>query len=146
MIENIRLITKTKKGTRLWNPVTIERKDGRIYFLKSPFSLKGEIKAMKGSKWHGHIEGDGRKIWSVEDCTRNNFQLEYMSGGNPYANWDQPLKNWEYRRPLRAHQRLMSDHCLTYHYKILAAEMGVGKTLSAIEVIAGGNDFSHSGR
>jgi len=133
-IENIRLIKETKKGTRVWVPCSIQRANGRINFLghgategrfrQTPFELKDEIKAMKGSRWHGHVDGDNRKMWSVEDCTRNNFQLAYMTGGNPYANWDQPLRNWGYSRSLYEHQKLMSDHCLTYHYKILAAEMG----------------------
>jgi hypothetical protein len=135
MRENIKLITETSKGTRLLVPAVIEREDGRIYFVQSPYALKNEIKAMKGSRWHGFVPDDERKIWSVDDCTRNNFQLEYMTGGNPYANWDQPLKNFGYSRPLFGHQKLMADHCLTYHYEILAAEMGVGKSLSAVEVM-----------
>jgi hypothetical protein len=135
MQEKIKLITETNSGKLLKVPAVIERKDGRIYFLKSPFQLKDDIKSMKGSKWHGFIPDDNRQIWSVEDCCRNNFQLDYMTGGNPYANWDKPLSHWGYSRPLYEHQKLMADHCLTYHYKILAAEMGVGKTLSAIEVM-----------
>jgi SNF2 family DNA or RNA helicase len=134
-VEEIRLIKETKKGTRLWVPATIERDGGRIFWVNSPYELKDEIKAMKGSRWHGYIPDDGRKIWSVEDCCRNNFQIEFMTGGNPYENWDQPLKNFGYSRDLYPHQRVMADHVLTYHYKILAAEMGVGKTLSAIEVM-----------
>lgn len=134
-LEDIKLVTETKKGTLIKVKAKIARQDGRIYFVKSPFELKNEIKSMRGSRWHGHIPDDGRKMWSVEDCTRNKFQLEYMMGGNPYANWDKPLQHWEYSRPLFEHQKLMADHCLTYHYKILAAEMGVGKTLSAIEVM-----------
>jgi len=134
MLEEVKLIVQRKNGKYRY-PAKLHREDGRIYFMKSPFELKDEIKAMKGSRWHGHIPDDGRKIWSVLDCCRNNFQLNYMQGGNPYENWDQPLKNFGYSRPLYDHQKLMSDHCLTYHYKILAAEMGVGKTLSAIEVM-----------
>lgn len=133
--EEIKLITRTKRGTLVKVPAKIERVDKRIYFLKSPFALKDEIKAMKGSRWHGFMKDDGRKIWSVENCTHNRFQLEFMQGGNPYANWDQPLKKNLYSRPLFEHQILMSDHMLTYHYKIIAAEMGVGKSLSAIEAM-----------
>ena len=135
MREEIKLITETKKGTLLKIPATIERVDGRIFWVKSPYHLKDEIKAMKGSRWHGYIPDDERKIWSVEDCTRNNFQLDFMTGGNPYVNWDQPLRNFSYSRALYEHQKLMADHCLTYHYEILAAEMGVGKSLAAIEVL-----------
>jgi SNF2 family DNA or RNA helicase len=135
MPEQIKLLKETSKGRLVKVPATIERDGDRIYFLKSPFALKDEIKAMKGSKWHQFVPDDGRKMWSVDDCTRNKFQLEFMMGGDPYANWDRPLQHWNYSRPLYDHQRLMADHCLTYHYKILAAEMGVGKTLSAIEVM-----------
>lgn len=135
MQEEIKLVTETKKGTLVKVPTTIERVDGRIYFLKSPFALKDEIKAMQGSRWHGRIPEDGRKIWSVADCCRNNFQLDFMQGGNPYANWEKPLKEFGYSRSLYTHQKLMANHGLTYHYKILAAEMGVGKTLAAIEIM-----------
>lgn len=135
MREDIKLLIETKKGTELKVPATIERIDGRIFFTKSPFQLKNDIKAMKGSRWHGYIPDDKRKIWSVEDCVRNNFRLDYMTGGDCYANWDQPLIKHEYARPLYVHQKLMADSVLTYHYQILAAEMGVGKSLSAIEVM-----------
>lgn len=134
-METIKVLRQTKKGTWIKTPVTIERRDGRVYFFKSPdcletpFALKNEIKSMDGYRWHGfHEPGggymDGRKVWSVLDNTRNNFSLEFLTGGNPYANWDQPLVQYQYERPLRAHQELMANHCLTYHYKILAAEMG----------------------
>jgi len=125
MQENIKLTVKTRKGSLVRVPTTIDRIDGRIFFPPgTPFALKNDIKAMQGSKWHGYIPDDNRKIWSVADCCRNNFQLDFMTGGNPYANWDQPLKEHTYQRPLYEHQKLMSDHILTYHYQILAAEMG----------------------
>jgi SNF2 family DNA or RNA helicase len=146
MIEDLSLMKQTKKGSWVRSPVTIERRDDRIYFFKArnvletPFELKNEIKAMQGYRWHGHRDDgegycDGLKVWSAADCIRNNFQLDYMRGLNPYVNWDKPLEHFEYSRPLYDHQKLMADHCLTYHYKILAAEMGVGKTLSAIETM-----------
>ena len=143
-MEELKLITQTKKGTLIKSPVTIERKDGRIFFIKSPFSLKDEIKAMKGSRWHGFIPDDGRKIWSVEDCYRNNFQLDFMAGGNPYENWDQPLKHFEYSRGLWDHQKLMADHCLTYHYQILAAEMGCIDGDAVVHCNRAGKGFSLS--
>jgi SNF2 family DNA or RNA helicase len=132
--KEIRLITQTKGGKLIKVPVTIQVVNKRIEFLKSPFALKDEIKAMKGSKWLG-FEDKPRKIWSVADCTRNRFQLNFMMGKNPYKRWEQPLQEYEYERPLRQHQRLMSNWGLTYHYCILAAEMGTGKTLSAIEIM-----------
>jgi SNF2 family DNA or RNA helicase len=134
MPQQINLITETKKGKLIKQPAVIEVVDGRIWFLKSPFSLKDEIKAMQDSKWHGWGENP-RKVWSVADSPRNRFQLDYLQGNNPYAWFDQPIKEREYQRPLRLHQKEMADHALTYHFCIWAAEMGVGKTLSAFEVM-----------
>ncbi|KPK54270.1 MAG: hypothetical protein AMS22_06090 [Thiotrichales bacterium SG8_50] len=133
--KEIRLITQTTKGKLIKVPATISVDKGRIEFLKSPYALKDEIKAMKGSKWHGYDDNNPRKIWSVADCTRNRFQLNFMQGKNPYKRWEKPLEEFDYERPLRTHQKLMSNWGLTYHYCVLAAEMGTGKTLSAIEVM-----------
>jgi len=130
----IKLITTTKVGRKIKSPATIRFDKDRIWFVKSPFSLKDEIKAMKGSKWHGFSDPP-IKMWSIFDCERNHFQLQWLTGKNPYEWWDQPLNEHEYERPLRSYQELMSNHMLTYHYCIIAGEMGLGKTLSAIECI-----------
>lgn len=139
---DVKFITTTRSGTRIKAPVTLQYVGGRIEFLKSPFSLKDEIKSMSGSRWHG-FEEPPRKIWSVRDCERNRFQIQWLMGVNSYEWWEQPLKHWEYDRPLYSFQELMSDHMLTYHYCIIAAEQGVGKTLSAIETMEKSkwNDF-----
>jgi SNF2 family DNA or RNA helicase len=129
------LRTTTSSGTPILVTATLEYKDGRIFFIKSPYSLKDEIKAMRGSRWHGYDEQDPRKIWSVEDCPRNRFQLSFLVGEDAYAWFDRPLVRHEYTRPLKDHQKDLTDNGLTYHYHIFAAEMGTGKTLSAQEVI-----------
>jgi SNF2 family DNA or RNA helicase len=130
----VKLITTTEAGNKIKSPVIIRIDKGRIWFVKSPFSLKDEIKAMKSSIWHGYKDPP-QKMWSVLECERNRFQLQWLMGKNPYEWWEQSLKEWEYERPLRSYQELMSNHMLTYHYCIIAAEMGLGKTLSAIECI-----------
>ena len=43
----IKLVTVTKAGRKIRSPVTIRYEGNRIWFVKSPFSLKDEIKAMK---------------------------------------------------------------------------------------------------
>lgn len=134
MIENIKMTVRTSSGTLVRVPALIERKDGRIFFVKSPFALKDEIKAMRGSKWHGYDEHP-LKMWSVDDCQRNNFQLAFLCGEDVYAWFDRPLIQHDYERPLMPHQKDLSDAGLTYHYQIFAAEMGTGKTLSAQEVM-----------
>ncbi len=109
-------------GRRARLKVKLSYTESRIEFLSSPFELKDEIKAMRGSKWLGH-EG-GPKIWAVENCPRNRFQIECLEGKPVYAWFDRPLVRHEYTRPLMAHQRDMADAGLTYHFQILAGEQG----------------------
>lgn len=125
------LYTETKGGLRIKNPATLIVSPSEIEFLKSPFHLKGEIKAMMGARWHGYDRENPRMVWTVDNCARNWFQLKYLMGSNPYDWFEQPLVNYEYDKPLMDHQKLMSDTGLTYHYQIWGAEMGCGKTLSA---------------
>ena len=131
----VKLRTTTSSGTAILVSATLEYAQGRIFFVKSPYSLKDEIKAMRGSRWHGYDEEDPRKIWSVEDCARNRFQLSFLMGEDVFAWFDRPQIQHEYTRPLKDHQKDLTNNGLTYHYHIFAAEMGTGKTLSAQEVI-----------
>jgi len=140
-LQTLKLITETASGTLVKQPVTIRVVRNRIEFVKSPFGLKDEIKAMKGSKWHG-FEDPPRKIWSVADCDRNRFQLAYMAGENPYEWWDRPLIEHEYERPLREHQKLMANFGLTYHFGIFAAEMGCIAGDATVHVNRAGKSFS----
>lgn len=133
-IVECKLVTETKKGTRIGNRAKLRFAEGRIEFLVSPFGLKDEIKAMKGSKWHG-FESPPRKIWSVEDCPRNRFQLSYLRGENCYEWFDRDLVSHTFDRPLMPHQKDLTNTGLTYHFGIWAAEMGTGKTLAAIELM-----------
>ncbi len=131
-----KLICETASGSRIKAPAVLEfTDDGKIVFVKSPFALKDEIKSMKGAKWHGYDPEQPRKVWSVKDCLRNRIQLQFLMGQNPFEWFDQNVKHFNYKRPLMLHQKDMSDFGLTYHYQIWAAEMGTGKTLSAIEVM-----------
>lgn len=132
MKEKLKLI-----AGRLKYPVIAEFTGGRIYF-EFPYNvtLMEEIKVMKGSKYHGYDTPNPRKIWSVEDCPRNQFQLSYLKGENPYAWFDQDLKPFEpNRKMLYKHQLKMAQIGYTYRYAIWAAQMRTGKTLAAIEVI-----------
>lgn len=133
MIQEIKLQVETSKRT-IRVPATVEYDRGRIWFLKSPFALKDEIKAMQGSKWHG-FDDEPRKIWSIEDSQRNRFQLQFLQGEDVYAWFDRDLEKHPSRHPLMDHQHDLANAGCTYHYHIFAAEMGTGKTLSAQCVI-----------
>ena len=131
---DIKFIVETKTGTLVKKPGQILATPATIEFIKSPFELKDEIKAMKGARWHG-FDDPPRKIWTVSNCFRNWFQLRLLLGENVFSWFDQPLKNFSYDRPLMVHQKELTDSGLTYHYQIWGAEMGLGKSLSAIELI-----------
>jgi len=130
-----KLLTQRSDGAWLRVPTTLEYTGHRIEFTSSPFALKDEIKAMRGSKWHGYEDKNPRKIWSVEDCPRNRFQLRYMQGEPVYDWYDQDIRAYSYDRPLMTHQCEMTDHFLTLRTGIMAVEMGCGKTLSSQEIM-----------
>jgi len=144
-IIDVKLTTRTKSGTLIRSPAKICYNAGRIEFIKSPFSLKDEIKAMKGSHWCGYDE-EPRQIWTVDDCQRNRFQLAFLMGEDVYEWFDRELIEHDYSdtrlhgeiADLMIHQKHLADSGLTYHYQIWGAEMGVGKTLSAQKVIEKG--------
>jgi len=98
--------------------------------LKTPFKLKDEVKAMAGARWH-----PDEKVWSVKNNCRNLFAIQFLQGKNPYAVYDKPLIDVQFKRPLYVHQVEMAKHVMTRHYCGLAAEMGTGKSLTIIEVI-----------
>lgn len=116
-------------------PTTITKKKDRLWFqfgFNRP--LMEEVKTMEGHKWHG-FEDTPIKQWSVVDSSRNRFRICFLEGRNPYEVYDRPLLETACTRDVRAHQTNLFQHGLTYHYCVWAASMGVGKTLTAIELI-----------
>ena len=121
------------KGKLILATCYLEIGRGRITFKKSPMVCRDEIKVMKGSKWD-----NDNKTWSVKDCARNRFQLEFLAGGNPYKQFERPVirHNFGYLDSvLYEHLKLMADRCLTFRKQIIAGEMGTGKTRAAQAVM-----------
>jgi hypothetical protein len=114
----------------------------RILFERMPYSplLNAEIKAMCGWQYHPDT-----KKWSVEHCPRNVIQLRILMGEKDvFSHFKQPLielSEDDFNRQafeiegvaIKAAQVDMVRRALTYHYQILAAEQGLGKSLVAIE-------------
>lgn len=149
------------KAGKYMVPVIVEEEHGRLFlnFRYNP-SLVPEIKSMQGAKYHGFDEKRPRKIWSVVNCRRNWFRLNYLAHPdkkdplNPYFKFDQELIPWTptprvcYRcqgdgcrfcklgliTPYN-HQQIMTRAGLTYKQALWAAEMGTGKTLAAIYLL-----------
>jgi len=149
--------TKTFKfnSGRVKKEVKITRKGDRLWFnFGFSRSIQANIKErLSGYKWHGYEDPPLMK-WSVEYNQRNLFQIAYLAGLKPYAHYDQELLpiikigepegkfnlyrydiNSHCTRPVFYHQAEMVSQILTYRYTILGAEMGTGKTLSAIEAM-----------
>jgi SNF2 family DNA or RNA helicase len=130
MIEEIKM-----RAGKYMRPVTVRYEDGRIYFKhKFNRTLMAEWKNMAGAKYHGY-DPVPKKIWSVLDCPRNQFQIEYLRGNNPYKRFDEDIQPEEFERPLYAHQCDMVEFGLARRHCILAAEMGTGKSLAIIEIM-----------
>lgn len=125
------LLPTKLQGGNLWVPIAIGDEGDRLS-LKFRYnkSLIPEIKAFDGARWNPE-----KKCWTIKNNERNLFQLAYLAGWNPYGHYDRPLVEPQFTRPLREHQVRMLAQAATYHYHILAAEMGTGKTLVAIELM-----------
>lgn len=122
-------------GTKVRIRGMLHYEDGRIFFKHFPFSraLNAEIKLMQGWKWAPKI-----KLWSVEDCERNEFRIAAMNKENPYAPFDAPLEDIDrslINYPLYDHQWEMLLHTLNRKTSILACEMGTGKSLVFIAAV-----------
>jgi hypothetical protein len=136
------MISTMLTGGRVMVPAKIEVLPDRM-ILEFGYNkdLLAEVKLMKGRKWLGGIKGQPpkpgeRKAWQVDNCERNDFQLKRLMGQNVYAKYDLPLIDIKFNREqLRAHQRDMVAHMCTRLQCIIAAEMGTGKSLSAIEAM-----------
>jgi SNF2 family DNA or RNA helicase len=125
------LPTKLMANSLLY-PATITS-DTKNITLKFGFNKKliEEVKSFEGARWN-----PDDKSWTIKDTYRNRFQLSFLGGQNPYAWFDRPkIADYQPTRSLYKHQIDLVVDALTYHYNIMAAEMGVGKTLAAIEVM-----------
>lgn len=117
---------------------------------RPPFALKDEFKAMRGARWLGTYDAKKnplpRPVWQVENCRRNNFNIDYLEGKNPFARYKTPLdeknlgnmtiprtrKDWHGKEwNIFGHQIEFTLHMLQRRQCIIAGEMGTGKTLSA---------------
>lgn len=94
-IVQTKLMIRTGKGNLIKAPVTLCHIKDRIEFLKSPFALRHEIKAMAGSRWHGYIEGD-KPRYHYQDVEPPKSWRPVELGYAPFAlAISSPEKNWE---------------------------------------------------
>lgn len=142
MIQTIKL-----RAGKYLIPVEMAETNNRIFFnFGYNEILMDEIRCMESAQYHGYDGAPNRdlalmlfgkdKLWSIKaDSPRNQFQLEYLKGGNPYERWDREPIDFKTHYPLRDYQMDMTSQGLTVRWAIWAAEMGVGKTLCAFELM-----------
>ena len=141
MIQTIKL-----RAGKYLVPVEVAETNNRIFFnFKFNRVLMDEIKTMEGSQYHGYEGAPNQdlaqmlfgktKLWSVKDSHRNRFQLSYLRGENPYSPWERKAIDFKNHFPLRTYQKDLTAQALTVRWAIWAGEMGIGKTLSAFEVM-----------
>lgn len=114
---------------------------GRNRFeLHYPFSEKvnEEVHSMARPIWHGYDKVNPRKRWSVLNSPRTDFIVQYNQVGaaNPYDWYKQTIKQAPLTRTnLYLAQIEMVNIAWTIRYCMFAAEMGLGKTLAAIQYL-----------
>ncbi len=117
-------------------------RDGETIWFNFGFNknVSNELKVSCAAKWHG-FEDPPISQWSCAYNEHNRFQLAYLGGLKPYAKFEQPLVEWSCKRVFPAgeyfkdHQTEGVRQVLTTRRAYWAYEMGLGKSLMAIEVI-----------
>lgn len=116
------------------------RREGRRLWLSFGFNnaLKDELKAsLSGMKWYGY-ETPPVKAWACDYNEHNIFRLLFLAKQNPYAKYDQAAKDLtqvSFKYPLKDHQKEGVLSAIKTRRAIWAYEMGLGKSLMALEVI-----------
>jgi len=113
----------TRKGESLW--LSYEYNEKLTKEFKATFS---------GMFWNAYKDPP-IKQWSISYSEHNLFQMAFMAGFNPYEPYDRSLVDYEPTRPVKAHQHMAVRFGLTRKRCVIAAEMGTGKSLCAIEII-----------
>lgn len=131
---DVKLIVRPPGNLAYKVPVNIESKDDdNRLFVSFGYDeqLIQEIKVMEGARWN-----PDEKCWTISDTRRNQFRLAYMMGHKVYARFERKNFVRQYK-PIRpepkAHQILLTNNWINTEEHIFAADMGVGKTLAAIE-------------
>lgn len=127
METNIKIISgKYYKNMRL---KSIDSDTIELQFQYDPYIIS-EVKQLESARWN-----PDKKVWTIRKSQHNAFVLQYLSGQNPYYQWEQPLIEYNSNRKLYSHQLDMVRRGITYKQELLACDMGTGKSLAAIEIM-----------
>ena len=119
--------------------IFVEQKTAKTLEITAPYhpKLLEEFRAMEGYRFD-----KDKKVTVISDSTRNKIQLYIMKGENPFQIFDEDLRDIKPNRDnLLLHQKLMLNHAISktdtefFGGALIAGDMGVGKTLTAIEIL-----------
>ncbi len=117
-----------------WVRVGIEKRGKRLVFrFRFNRALQAELKAAcSATRWNHFKE----KEWSAENTARTWFALDVLSEGPQSVRmWGKVLEFKPKREVLYHHQQELFNFALTRRCGLAAYDMGLGKTLTFIEVM-----------
>lgn len=119
------------KGKLYKHNVTISPFEGKL-LVQSAYdpALVEEIKNLEGAKWE-----PVSKTWTIADSERNKFALDFLQTYKYPEHFTTPIPYIEGRRNLFHHQKEALSFMYTRKRCMFAGEMGVGKTLTSIELM-----------
>lgn len=111
-------------------PVQVETRNSKLHIF-SPYNtdLIAELKVMQGAKWEPE-----QKCWTIADSERNMYALEFLTGIRSNIT-TYPYTPYKSSRKLFPHQEEGIRFAIEKRRVLLAFEMGLGKTLTAIEIM-----------
>jgi hypothetical protein len=126
-------VLDVKFGSRIVR-VEVAAVGGRLH-LRFPYhaGMVDEARAMEGARWDPN-----KKQWSADYCDRNLLQLMLLTGQEPkefLRYLEAPPQVMPKRDALKPHQLRLLSKVLHCRRVIVAAHMGTGKTLVAIEAL-----------
>lgn len=125
------MILKIKSGQYIKDiSVEVEQTD-KLFKVFSGYDIDliAELKTFAGSKWN-----PDEKCWTFPSNERNRYCLDYLQGKRDDRIFNRNI-NWCSTNGLFMHQKEGISFIITRKRCMLAFEMGLGKTLTAIEVI-----------
>lgn len=138
------LDTKIRLGDYRY-AVSFERRDTQLWLTYdyAPELTNEMKKCFSGMKWHGYDKPDPIKQWTIRYDYHNRFQLESFMEKKPYKIFDEAVAliekrdfgETQFKYPLKEHQKDLVTLGLLTKTCLWAAEMGLGKSLSAIELM-----------
>ena len=124
--------------------IELNKSDGEsICKFSYDLDLIAEIKVMDGARWHPE-----ERYWTIKDSDRNRYALGLLDANRNYKEFfpynRQANLTLDWKRKLYVHQLAGVEYGVRLKRCLLAFEMGLGKTLTTIEIMERATQHGHS--